>query len=388
MTAFSFAPNFIDTSTASQTVTATVSATDDLSGFSAVQVNFVSPSGAQQRMAYVYNLVSGTQNDGVFDGQVAFPQFSEAGTWKVQSLFYYDAVFNYKFLNTDEITALGWPTVLNVVKPSNEADGTVGPEGGTVTDTVYGDRASLTLPPGAVAQSTDVAIDVLESPLTFPMPDGFSAPGSYYVNISFTPEPIMPFPAPGATVVLPLVNPMIPGTALTLYSVDPQTGTLVAAVSVFNGPVVGTVDPGGLSATFAGVAHFSVVVGLFTDHEPPVVTPPADIAVVETEPGGARGSASPALATLLAGGSATDNVDLSPARLSPQVGGVDVDNSTLFPVGHDDGDDSLQGHGRQHRHGDGDRDGLGGQYSAGGERRAGPGGGDGQHGAAQWRRLE
>jgi hypothetical protein len=333
ISAFSFAPTFIDTSGASQTVIATASATDDLSGFGAVQVNFVSPSGAQQRLAYVYNLVSGDQTNGVFDGQALFPQFSEAGTWKVQSLFYYDAVFNYKFLNTDEITALGWPTVLNVVKASLESDGTVGPDGGTVTDTVFGDRASLTLPPGAVTQPTEVAIDVLESPLTFPMPDGFSAPGSYFVNISFTPEPAMPFPAPGATVVLPLVNPMIPGTSLTLYSVDPATGTLVASISVFGGPVVGAVDPGGLSATFAGVAHFSVVVALFTDHEPPVVTPPADITVTETEPGGARGSASADLANLLAGGSATDNVDVSPTRLSPQVGAVDVDNSTLFPIG-------------------------------------------------------
>ena len=333
VSAFSFSPTFIDTSGADQNVTATISVTDDISGFSGLQVAFRSPSGAQSRSAYLYNPVSGDQFNGVFDGQVVFPQFSEAGTWKVQSLFYYDAVFNLKSLNTDDIAARGWPTVLNVVKPSLEADGKMPPGGGTVTDEVFGNRASLTLPPGAVAQDTDVAIDVLQSTLTFPMPAGFSAPGTFYVNVSFSPTPVMPFQAPGATVVLPLVNPLIPGTSLTLYTVDPVSGGLVVSVSVSGGPVVGTVDPGGLSATFSGVAHFSVVVGLFTDHVLPVVTPPADITVTETEAGGARGAASPALAAFLAAGTATDNVDLSPAPLSPQVSGADANTNTLFPLG-------------------------------------------------------
>jgi hypothetical protein len=65
----------------------------------------------------------------------------------------------------------------------------------------------------------------------------------------------------------------------------------------------------------------------------PVVTPPAAISVTATEAGGARGSASPALATFLGAGSAVDNLDPSPARLAPQTGGVDADNSTLFPPG-------------------------------------------------------
>jgi hypothetical protein len=69
------------------------------------------------------------------------------------------------------------------------------------------------------------------------------------------------------------------------------------------------------------------------DTTPPVVTPPANISIPATEAGGARGSASPLLAAFLAGGTAVDNVDPSPARLAPQVGGSAVDNTTLFPVG-------------------------------------------------------
>ena len=126
-----------------------------------------------------------------------FPQFSEAGTWRVDQLFYYDAVFNYRFVNgADNIAALGFPTILNVVRASLVGDGSIGVTGGTVVDETFGDRAQVTLPPGAVAEPTDVAIDVLESPLTFPMPAGFSAPGTRFVNISFTPYPAMPFPPP------------------------------------------------------------------------------------------------------------------------------------------------------------------------------------------------
>ena len=69
------------------------------------------------------------------------------------------------------------------------------------------------------------------------------------------------------------------------------------------------------------------------DRTPPTVTPPAPVSAIATEPGGARGSASPALAAFLAGGSATDNLDASPARLAPQVGGSNASNSTLFPLG-------------------------------------------------------
>jgi hypothetical protein len=75
----------------------------------------------------------------------------------------------------------------------------------------------------------------------------------------------------------------------------------------------------------------SLVVRL--DKTPPVVTPPASINVTATEAGGARGSASSALAAFLGSGSAVDNLDPSPARLSPQMGGIDADNGTLFPLG-------------------------------------------------------
>jgi DNA-binding beta-propeller fold protein YncE len=71
----------------------------------------------------------------------------------------------------------------------------------------------------------------------------------------------------------------------------------------------------------------------FIDTTPPVITPPANIIVPATEAGGARGSAWPALAAFLAGGTAVDDGDPNPQRLTPQVNGVDATNSTLFPIG-------------------------------------------------------
>jgi hypothetical protein len=69
------------------------------------------------------------------------------------------------------------------------------------------------------------------------------------------------------------------------------------------------------------------------DTTPPVVTAPTAITVPATEAGGVRAASWPALTTFLAGGSAIDLVGATPTRLAPQVAGVDVSPSTLFPVG-------------------------------------------------------
>jgi hypothetical protein len=87
-----------------------------------------------------------------------------------------------------------------------------------------------------------------------------------------------------------------------------------------------TTDTHGNSAN----GSFSVTV---RDTTPPLVTPPVSITVPATEAGGARGSAWPAVAAFLAGASAKDIADPSPMQLSPQVGGANVDNTTLFPYG-------------------------------------------------------
>jgi hypothetical protein len=145
------------------------------------------------------------------------------------------------------------------------SDGKVGAAGGSVSDETFGDRASVFFPVGALTQPTDVAIDVLEKPLDVPTPTGFTGTGTLYVNIHLTPQPNFPLAPPGLTVVLPVTNPLVAGTQLKLYRINPETGFAEAAVNVFGGDVLGFVGADGLSATFTGIRSLSTVVGFIPE---------------------------------------------------------------------------------------------------------------------------
>jgi hypothetical protein len=276
LTALSYSPITINTSRASQLVTVRLGASDSLSGvdmtpttpvasFFERGVQFRSPSGNQFATAAFFSqftLVEGSRENGVWTATVPFAQFAEDGTWRIAFVQIKDAVRNIRSYNTAELEALGFPTRLEVIRPSLTSDGAVTPTGGTITDDTFGDRASVTFPPGAVNEATTVAVDVFLEPLDIPNPTGFIGPGTLFVNIDLTPEPAFPLPPPGLTVVLPVANAMLPGTVLNLFKVDEATGNLVAASNVFGQEVTGTVDANGLSATFTGIASLSTVVGL------------------------------------------------------------------------------------------------------------------------------
>ena len=150
-------------------------------------------------------------------------------------------------------------------------DGTLFPAGGAVFDVDgFVNQAQISVPPGVLDDPIDVAINVFESPLDVPPPTGFAGPGTYFVNIFLDPEPPFPLRYPGATVVLPLINSMIPGSELGLLRIDPASGDLVPAIGFINGPntlgnILGTVDEGGLTATFNGIAYLSTIVGFIPE---------------------------------------------------------------------------------------------------------------------------
>src|SRR5258708_27707238 len=130
--------------------------------------------------------------------------------------------------------------------------------------------------PSMVTTTTTIAIDVFPSPLAIPNPNGFSVPGTSFVDLTLTRIPSFPFPAPGVTLVLPVSPAGIAGTSLSLFSVDPVSGTLAPVLSTSGTQVVGTIDAGGLSATFLNVSHLSIFVGLIpsvTDTTAPVIVP-------------------------------------------------------------------------------------------------------------------
>jgi hypothetical protein len=274
LTGLVFTPAFINTSAAAQNVSTDISMTDDLSGAAFVPdtpdisnlkgLIFRSPSGAQSRFTNSTFTsappVSGTPLNGVWRFDTFFPQFSEEGTYQVTAQLF-DLAGNRLNLTTAQIAALGIPSTIDVIRPSLEPDGTITAAGGTVTDNTFGDRAQIIVPPDVFTQPTAIAIDVIQSPLNVPLPTGFSSAETYFVNIQLTPTPTFPLPPPGITVVLPLRNYTIPGTGINLLRINPVTGVLEPARDVFDNPVVGIVDPGGLTATFTGVARFSTVLG-------------------------------------------------------------------------------------------------------------------------------
>lgn len=279
LTALSYAPIAINTSTGNQLVTIQLGITDDLSGadfspttttatFFEHGVEFRSPSGVQAHSTGFFaptTLISGTPQNGVWQATINFQKFSEEGTWTVEFATIKDRTRNMRTLNTAALQAAGFPTTLEVIRPSLVSDGSVGSGGGAVSDQTFGDRAEVIFPPGAVSGTTQVAIDVLAKPLQIPNPTGFSGPGSLFVNIALTPEPAFPLAPPGLTVTLPLPMPMISGALMNLYKVDPASGQLVPELNVFGVPATGTVNADGLSATFLGVAGLSTVVGLIPE---------------------------------------------------------------------------------------------------------------------------
>src|SRR3989442_13468451 len=119
--------------------------------------------------------------------------------------------------------------------------------------------------------------------------------------------------------------------AVNLFGAQPGSQTITGA----SGSVAITTE--GITTAFfnaednAGNKEPQQSLTVRIDKTPPVVSPPASVTVAATESGGARGSASAALAALLAGGTATDNLDPKPTRLAAQVNGANPAHTPLFP---------------------------------------------------------
>ena len=271
---FSFSPTVINTALASQTVHVKLDLQDNLSGVSFgngtffQRLYFTSPSGQLVplfRTAFTRTL--GSVLSGRWEADALFPQFSEAGTWDVTTLWVEDSTFNTRFMSRAAIQALGLPTSVTVIRPSLVVDGTLGSAGGVVQDQTFGSRAELIAPTGVLPGNTTVAIDVLTSSLNVPVPAGFETTGSLYVNIELTPNP-SPLAAPGLTLVLPLPSPQPPGLLLALEKIDPATGNLIPALDANGAAIYGVVSADGQSATFSGVIRFSTFVGLLPNRLP------------------------------------------------------------------------------------------------------------------------
>jgi hypothetical protein len=277
LTSLTLTPPLFNTSVGSQTVNFTLGGADDLSGLSFsptttncafIQFGFTSPSGGQSVFVSPFSTpvnVGGTPLAGTWQFTAFWPQFSEEGTWTLSLFNLKDAVGNQVAYTPTMLGARGLPNSIVVTKPSLNVDGMVGPAGGTVTDNSFGSRASVGFPAGEVGSTTSVSIDVFPNPLPVPTPQGFTIPGTYFVNIAFTPPLSSPLPAPGITITLPLLTPMTPGAHVSLYHIDPVTGQLAPALDSSHNVVVGTVNADSVSATFLNVVTLSTVVAYLSN---------------------------------------------------------------------------------------------------------------------------
>lgn len=136
----------------------------------------------------------------------------------------------------------------------------------------------------------------------------------------------------GASVTLDGTGSIDPDNNLLIFTWTGPFGMVTGATPTVNLPIGTHILILTVIDSFATTGTDTVEITV-RDTTPPAILPPADITILSTEAGGARGIASPVLATFLSGGSATDSVDAAPIRLNPQVSGADVDNNTLFQIG-------------------------------------------------------
>ena len=116
LTAFSFTPT-VEVGTGSATVTVNATVTDAQSGVWELDVEFTSPSGGQSQVCYIFP--PGVTTPSTLTGSCTFsiPLSAEVGQWKVE-LYSSDSVWNYFLLGSDDLAALGFPSVLEVTSGS------------------------------------------------------------------------------------------------------------------------------------------------------------------------------------------------------------------------------------------------------------------------------
>jgi hypothetical protein len=111
ITAFSVAPAVINTEFADQTVTVTVTLTDDLSGVASMgdgsyfcSISYMPSSGMQAPFNH-FTRISGDDHDGVYAATLTFPCGSAVGEWNVNPLALWDKAGNSVSLHPHDLAA-------------------------------------------------------------------------------------------------------------------------------------------------------------------------------------------------------------------------------------------------------------------------------------------
>jgi hypothetical protein len=123
LTDFDFDPKLIDVGPGPQTVTCTMSFTDDVAGVDTAMCTIISPTFLQTRSCTADAPSSGSRLDGTFTCDVEFPEHVEAGVWTVNTVQATDRVGRARSVSSFELQSSGYPTELSVTSPQPDLTG-------------------------------------------------------------------------------------------------------------------------------------------------------------------------------------------------------------------------------------------------------------------------
>src|SRR5436305_1073916 len=108
---FTLSVRQVDTSASAAQIPFSLHLTDNLSGVASVAMVVYSPAGSSGNTVWAgATLVSGTALDGVYEGNISLPVFSQAGTWTISEIAVRDKVGNHAGYFTPQLEASGFPT--------------------------------------------------------------------------------------------------------------------------------------------------------------------------------------------------------------------------------------------------------------------------------------
>jgi hypothetical protein len=245
---FSFTPASVDTVSNPAQVTVSFTVTGKRSSVRSLEVTFVDPSGVFLERASANFRPAPSVTGSLI---VTLPAFSNAGTWKVGSVFIADASGNTQTIDTDAIAAAGFPTTLQVSSAVDDAppdltglafardsvDTTAAPAAVivnfTATDNLAGVRyveLSLLSPSGSSTQRAKVNLTpakTIAGSANFTLPR-FSEAGTWTVNSAFLAD------AAGNTLILDTAGLVEKGfpTALSVTSSRDTAAPQLTAFSI------------------------------------------------------------------------------------------------------------------------------------------------------------
>jgi|RhiMetdeSRZDD1v2_1073273.scaffolds.fasta_scaffold79057_3 hypothetical protein len=121
LASLSLSPLTVQVSAGPQPLALSMNVTDDLTGVTLVKVTVISPSGKQDQFALL-SLVAGDSLNGIWQGAISMPQFSEAGLWQVKSVEVRDGVGNLARFDNSTMQTMAFPTEFTIVSSPEDLD--------------------------------------------------------------------------------------------------------------------------------------------------------------------------------------------------------------------------------------------------------------------------